>query len=167
MAADASGNPVDVGYNENTHSGVRFNAAQFRQAVASASGDTFKITGYDERTGTEKTYTFQTATATQRIQDELTDSQIDNWIGNGEGSGVTRTGGKSFVESIGPDGKLRASYDEAVAAARGGIGSEIGFDSKSRATFGAARGAATRKATKYRTDMKFVKRRANSQASKK
>ena len=141
---------------------VRFDAAEFRNAIAHASGSTVEVTDISGNS-----YTISTAAATDRIQDKLTDSQIDNWIGDGQGSGVHKADGDSWETAIGASGKLRASLDDVQAATRGPIGSEIGFNSIKRSTFGSAKGAATRKATTYRTNMKYVKRRANSQASKK
>ena len=71
----------------------------------------------------------------------------------------------SWDTAIGQGGKLKADYDDVMSATRG-IQDEIGFDYRSRSTYGKAKGAAKRRATTYRTDMKYIKRRANSNKSK-
>ena len=141
-------------------SNVRFNAAQFKAALAHASGSTFTV---NDTSG--QSYTISTSSATETVVDDLTDSQIDNWQ-----NGVYKAGGTSWQDSIGAGGKLKADYDEVMDAA-GAVNwkdAKTGerFDVNKRSTYGKAKGFTKRKATTYKTDMKYVKRRANSQNKK-
>ena len=152
MGKDASGNNVNL-------KNVKFNAAEFKSAISHANGPTVMV-----RDINGNDYEVRTASVTDKVVDDITDSQIDNWQA---GEHI----GKTWEESIGQGGKLKADYDEVVAATRGikdQLEFEPGkhFDVRKRSTYGAARGEAKRRATTYRTDMKYVKRRANSNKKK-
>ncbi len=141
-------------------SNVKFNAAQFKSAISHASGPTVIVR---DTSGSE--HEIYTSTATDQVIDDLTDSQIDNWQHGIHKGLATGDNSSSWDTAIGQGGKLKADYDDVMSATRG-IQDEIGFDYRSRSTYGKAKGAAKRRATTYRTDMKYIKRRANSNKSK-
>ena len=157
---DSSGR--DIGFNKDSKKGFRFNAAEFSSALSHASGPTFTVNGYNEVTGQNETVTISTASATSQVVDELTDSQIDTWQ-----DGITRAGGTKWVDIVQGTGKLRADYDDVKSATKDLNFGNFEFNPDKRDTYGKVRGEAKRRATRYRTDMKYVKRRANSNNSNK
>jgi hypothetical protein len=156
---DSSGR--DIGFNKDSKKGFRFNAAEFSSALSHASGPTFTVNGYNEVTGQNETVTISTASATSQVVDDLTDSQIDTWQ-----DGITRAGGTKWEDIVKGTGKLRADYDDVKAATKDLNFGNYEFNPDKRDTYGKVRGEAKRRATRYRTDMKYVKRRANSTKSK-
>lgn len=149
---------VDANDKNRDLSKVKFNAAQFKSAISHASGPNVVVRDID---GND--YTIKTSSVTEQTIDDLTDSQIDNWQKGGDDS--IKAGGTKWKDIIEGTGKLRADYDDVKAATKDLT--ELNFDPGTRATYGKARGEAKRRATTYRTDMKYVKRRANSNNSKK